>query len=91
VARPWKVPSHRNTNHPQVEFCDFCGAMVAASDRIEGTAEGFIGRWVCKEHLALATTPSFNDLGGIGNAIPANQANPAPSSGSNWVNEDSDW
>ena len=91
MTRPWRTPSHRNQNHPQVEFCDFCGAMVAAQDRIQGTAEGFRGYWVCKEHAKLALTPSFNDLGGIGNAMPSDAEDTAPHSGLNWVNEDSDW
>lgn len=88
--RPWKTPSFRNANNPQIEFCDLCGAMVAASDRVEATTEGLAGYWVCARHK-FATNPSFNDLGGTGNAIPLEKEGEEPHSGSNWVNEDAEW
>ena len=69
MGRTWSTPSHRNTKTPQVEICDFCGALVGAADRVLATAEGAAGMWVCKEHEVYATTPSYNDLGGAGTLI----------------------
>lgn len=89
--RPWTKPSHRDNTKPQIEFCELCGAMVAADDRILATTEGMAGRWVCKEHYEMATTPSYNDYGGPGSAAPKSTRETLPHSGSNWVNDDSDW
>ena len=78
----WKTPSHRDQSKPQVEFCDLCGAMVAAEDRILATAEGLAGFWVCKEHADLALNPSFNDEPGY---IDPPKQNEFPHSGENWA------
>lgn len=86
----WRRPSHRNTETPQAEFCELCGALVGAADRILATAEGLNGRYICGRHGTLGTEPSYNDLGGT-LAVNPRPAEIEPHSGQNWAVEEEGW
>ena len=80
----WSGPNRRNIETPQIEFCDLCGAMVGAGDRIQLFVEGLDGLWVCPNHAEFISNPSFNDLGGTSQAVEPNEPI-EPSSGEDWT------
>lgn len=76
----WWSPSDRDVSTLQVEYCQLCGAPVGAADRVLAVAQGLSGIWVCQDHQELATSLSWLDLGGTGNASIPDQT-PLPHSG----------
>jgi len=63
----WKGPTTRDKDTLQIEFCELCGAMVGASDRVVGIEQGLRDVYLCPRHH-LGQSLSFQDLGGTGQA-----------------------
>jgi hypothetical protein len=87
----WRRPNRRDPLGLQPEICELCGQWRPVADLATSDVEGLRGRRICRDHGTLDSMPSYNDLGGAGNAMPSAPAEIEQHSGENWSVTEEDW